>query len=330
MPRAAQPDHEQREAPRSLSVVVPVFEEEENVRPLVEGIVEACRPLGLPFEVVIVDDGSADGTLAALRELVPAVPELVAVQLRRNFGQTLALQAGFDRARGDVVVTLDGDLQNDPADIPRLLERIRAGADVVSGWRVNRQDTFLVRKVPSWLANRLIRFVTGVPIHDQGCSLKAYRREVTDQLSLYSDMHRFVAILTMPVSGALEEIEVRHHPRVAGVSKYGLSRVLKVLADVFTISMITRFRESPTRWFALLGAPFLAGSLATALLAAALWGSSIVLPTVSFLLALVFVSCLFAGLLGEAILRTAGGGFGARPMLREVGAAASPAPREGS
>lgn len=290
----------------SLSVVVPVFDEEENVGPLVEGIVSAVRSLGRPFEVVVVDDGSSDGTLAALRALVPRTPELVVVALRRNFGQTLALQAGFDRARGEAIVTMDGDLQNDPTDIPRLLEKLEQGADVVSGWRAHRQDTLVLRKLPSWVANRLIRWITGVPIHDQGCSLKAYRRPVVRGLGLYSDMHRFIAILTMPLGAAIEEIEVQHHARVAGTSKYGISRVFKVLADLLTIQMLTRFHESPTRWFGLVGAPFLLGALATGLAAIVTWSDSVVLPTVSLLLGLNFIACLFAGLLGEAIIDTSG------------------------
>lgn len=295
-----------RAAPESLSVVVPVYNEESNAAPLVEGIVEAVRPLGIPFELIVVDDGSSDATVPVLRSKAAQTPELVVVALRRNFGQTPALQAGFDRARGEVIVTLDGDLQNDPRDIPRLLERLEAGADVVSGWRVDRQDAMVVRKIPSWLANRLIRLVTRVPIHDQGCSLKAYRREVIERLSLYSDMHRFIAILTMPHGAAIDEIEVRHHPRVAGESKYGLSRVLKVMADLMTIQMLTRFRESPTRWFGLLGAPFALGSLLTGIAGVWMWGEWIVLPTVSLLLGLIFASCLFAGLLGEAIIDTMG------------------------
>lgn len=289
----------------SLSVVVPVYEEEANVAPLVRGIAAAVRPLGIAFEIVIVDDGSRDGTAAALRALLPETPELVVLRLRRNFGQTAALRAGFDRARGDVIVTLDGDLQNDPRDIPRLLERIAAGADVVSGWRRQRRDKLVVRKVPSWLANRLIRALTRVPIHDQGCSLKAYRREVVENLRIYSDMHRFIAVLTMAAGASIDEIEVQHHPRRAGVSKYGLSRVFKVLSDLLVIQMLTRFRESPTRWFALLGLPFLAASLVFAV-AATSWGSGVVLSTASVLLALIFASCLLAGLLGEAILATSG------------------------
>jgi glycosyltransferase involved in cell wall biosynthesis len=300
-------------------VVVPVFNEEANLQPLVRGILEAVRALGLPFEVIIVDDGSTDRTLAALRELLPDTPEIVVIALRRNFGQTLALQAGFDRARGEVIVTMDGDLQNDPRDIPRLLEPLSRGADVVSGWRKDRQDMLLVRKLPSWIANRLIRLVTRVPIHDQGCSLKAYRREVVQGLDLYADMHRFIAILTMPFGASIAEVEVRHHPRAAGTSKYGLSRVFKVIADLLAIEMITWFRESPLRWFALLGTPFLIATVLGVLVALSAGPSSVVMSSVALVTATSFASCLLCGLLAEAIIETAGSRRGLRVVLREWG-----------
>lgn len=292
--------------PNSISVVISVYNEEDNVVPLLEKTVEVLRALGRPFEVVFVDDGSTDATVPRLREAGPAHPELVLVKLRRNFGQTSALQAGFDRARGEIIVTMDGDLQNDPTDIPRLLDRIADGADVVSGWRKNRQDTVILRKFPSWVANRLIRFVTKVPIHDQGCSLKAYRREVVERLDLYSDMHRFVAILTMPTGASIEEIEVKHHARVSGESKYGISRVVKVMADLFTIQMITRFRESPTRWFGTIGMPFFVGSFVAAIFALWAGGTSIVATVVSLELGMVFVTCIFAGFIGESIVDLSG------------------------
>jgi glycosyltransferase involved in cell wall biosynthesis len=303
-------------APRTLSVVVPVYNEEENAEPLVRRIAEAVRPLGLPCEIVIVDDGSSDGTLARLRGLVPQVPELVVVALRRNFGQTLALQAGLDRAQGDVIVTMDGDLQNDPKDIPRLIDRLREGADVVSGWRRNRQDTLILRKVPSWVANRLIRLVTRIQIHDQGCALKAYRREVVRGLDLYADMHRFIAVLSLGLGASIAEIEVAHHPRVAGTSKYGISRTLRVLADLFTIQMITRFRERPIRWFGLLSVPFVLASLLAAGLAL-IGGNSVVPGAIALVCATTFVSCILLGLLGEFVLATALG-TGRGPRARGV------------
>lgn len=303
--------------PRSLSVVVPVYNEEANAEPLVRTIVEAVRPLGLPFELVIVDDGSRDGTLHALRGMVGEVPELVVVALRRNFGQTLALQAGLDRARGDAIVTMDGDLQNDPRDIPRLLAELERGADVVSGWRKDRQDAVVLRKLPSWVANRLIRLVTRIEIHDQGCSLKAYRREVIRNLDLYADMHRFIAILTMPLGASITEIEVRHYPRQAGTSKYGISRTFKVIVDLFTIQMLTWFRERPMRWFTSLGIPFFAAALVAGF--AALWAdtSSVVPAAIALLAATSFIACLLLGLLAEFVLSNAGPG--PRPLARELG-----------
>jgi glycosyltransferase involved in cell wall biosynthesis len=285
----------------------------------VRGLVAVLRTMSLPFELIVVDDGSRDATVARLCSLLPTTAELVIVRLRRNFGQTPALQAGFDRARGDVIITLDGDLQNDPRDIPRLLERIQRGADMVSGWRVDRKDGLWLRRLPSQQANRLIRWITGVPIHDQGCSLKAYRREVLERLRIYSDMHRFIGVLAMPTGAAIDEIEVLHHPRVAGVSKYGLSRIYKVIADLLTIQMLTRFRESPMRWFALVGAPFLIAALATGLIAIWQWGESLVLATVSLTLAFTCVSCLLAGLFGETIVGNSGHVSNRRILFREWG-----------
>jgi glycosyltransferase involved in cell wall biosynthesis len=307
--------------PRSLSVVVPVYNEEGNAEPLVRRIAEATRPIGLPCEIVIVDDGSNDRTLEVLRGLCADVPELVVVALRRNFGQTLALQAGFDRARGDAIVTLDGDLQNDPRDIPRLLEQLSAGADVVSGWRKERKDTLILRKVPSWIANRLIRLVTRIEIHDQGCALKAYRSQVVRGLDLYADMHRFIAVLTLGLGATIAEIEVQHHPRVSGSSKYGISRTLRVLADLFTIQMITRFRERPLRWFSLLATPFLLLSLLAGAAALLLPGSGVIMSAIALVTGTTFVSCLLLGLLAEFVLAEALGAGDARSAQRARGVA---------
>jgi glycosyltransferase involved in cell wall biosynthesis len=283
-----------------------VLDEEANVEALVRETVAALRPLGLRFELVLVDDGSRDGTFAALRRIQAGTPELAVVRLRRNFGQTPALQAGIDRARGEVIVTMDGDLQNDPRDIPRLLERLRGGADVVSGWRRTRHDRFLTRTLPSRLANGLIRRVTGVPVHDQGCSLKAWRGEVLRGLHLYSDLHRFIVVLTLPLGAAIEEVEVRHRPRRAGRSKYGLGRVAKVVADLATVRMLVGVRERPTRWFGRLGAPLLAASLACAAAGLAAPGGAGVLPVLALLCALNFAFCVFAGLLGESLVALGG------------------------
>ena len=290
--------------PRSLSVVVPVFNEEGNVRRLVREIVDVARALALPFELIIVDDASTDGSLSILLEERQHVPELVVISLRRNFGQTMALAAGLDRARGDSVVTMDGDLQNDPHDIPALLEELSRGADVVSGWRRNRQDRLVSRRLPSLAANKLIRAVTGISIHDQGCALKAYRSEVVHALDLYGDMHRFIGVLTLPLGASVAEVEVHHRPRIAGASHYGASRVLKVLADLFTIQMLSRFRERPARWFTILGLPFLVCAL-LAIPMPLIAGSGIIVPaSIVLISSTTFGFCLLLGVLGEASIES--------------------------
>ena len=210
-----------------LSVVIPVFDEVENLVPLDQAIREALR--GHDYEVILVDDGSTDGSPQRLEELAGADPaHLVVVELRRNFGQTAAIAAGIDHATGDVIVTLDADMQNDPADIPMLLQKIEEGFDVVSGWRVNRKDKLVTRRIPSQVANWMISRVTGVPLHDYGCTLKAYRREVLQGFRLYGEMHRFIPAYAGSVGARIVELPVRHHARVHGQTKYGLERTIKV------------------------------------------------------------------------------------------------------
>jgi glycosyltransferase involved in cell wall biosynthesis len=234
-----------------LSVVVPLYNEEESVRPLVEAVRDALA--GHPsWELVLVDDGSRDATAAVADRMAAADSRVVLLQLARNYGQTQAMQAGFDRARGRVIVSMDGDLQNDPRDIPVLVDKLREGYDLVAGYRLRRQDKVITRKIPSWVANRLITWLTGVRIRDNGCSLKAYRRELLDQLHLYSDMHRFLPALAAATANArIAEVPVRHHARRFGTSKYGLSRIAKLLADLLTIKMIASFREKPLAMFGL-------------------------------------------------------------------------------
>lgn len=229
----------------ALSVVVPLYNEEESVRPLVEAVREALGEAP-PWELVLVDDGSRDRTAQLAAETAQGDERIRLVRLARNYGQTQAMQAGFDAARGRIVVSMDGDLQNDPRDIPALVAKLEEGYDLVAGHRLRRQDKLLTRKLPSWVANRIIRAVTGVPIRDNGCSLKAYRRETLDRLHLYSDMHRFLPALAAATAAArIAELPVRHHPRRFGRSKYGLSRILKILADILTLTMISWFRERP-------------------------------------------------------------------------------------
>ena len=236
-----------------LSIVVPVYNEEANLAPLVGQVLAAVRPLGLSFEIVLVDDGSRDGSPAMLMELTSSVPELVVVLLRRNYGQTAAIAAGFDASSGAVIVTLDGDLQNDPDDIPLLLERLNEGYDLVSGWRHQRQDAAISRLLPSRLANRLIARVTGVQLHDYGCSLKAYRREVVDDLNLYGELHRFLPALAATEGARIAEVKVGHHPRRFGQSNYGLDRTLRVLMDLLTVWFMKRFLTRPMHGFGLAG-----------------------------------------------------------------------------
>jgi glycosyltransferase involved in cell wall biosynthesis len=295
-----------------LSVVVPVYNEEENVGLLVEAVRSA---LGgeFPWELLLVDDGSADRTVAIIEELAAADPRVRLVALARNYGQTQAMQAGFDEAVGDVIVSMDGDLQNDPRDIPLLVAKLQEGYDLVAGYRLKRQDRFLTRKVPSWAANRIIRAITKVDIRDNGCSLKAYRRWTLDRMALYSDMHRFLPALAAATAGArIAEIPVRHHPRRHGQSKYGLSRILKILADLFTITLISWFREQPLRLFGLgaVGAMLLsfAFGVATALaLVDAPRGAPdlFVMPGSALLFLILAGYLLMLGLLAEMALRKA-------------------------
>jgi glycosyltransferase involved in cell wall biosynthesis len=232
-----------------LSVVVPLYNEEESLPQLVDQLLTAVRGLALPFELVLVDDGSKDGTANVLSDLAATVPELVAVLLRRNYGQSAAMAAGFDASRGAVIVTLDGDLQNDPADIPLLLAELNQGYDLVSGWRHQRQDAAVQRLLPSRIANRLIAKVTGVRLHDYGCSLKAYRREVVSDLNLYGELHRFLPALAFIEGARISEVKVNHHARRFGQSKYGLDRTFRVLMDLLTVWFMKRFLTRPMHVF---------------------------------------------------------------------------------
>ncbi len=254
------------ESPPSLSVVVPLYNEEGSLPHLIEQLLTALRPLGRSFEIVLVDDGSRDGTAAVLRDHVERVPELVAVLLRRNYGQTAAMAAGFDASRGELIVTLDGDLQNDPADIPLLLDQLeRDQLDLVSGWRHQRQDNRVSRLLPSLLANRLIARVTGVRLHDYGCSLKAYRREVVADMNLYGELHRFLPALAFIEGARIGEVRVNHHPRRYGQSKYGIDRTFRVLMDLLTVWFMKRFLTRPMHVFGFAGLVSLGAGLLMAL-----------------------------------------------------------------
>lgn len=264
MEAPAEIDRSQTEPDRclvpQLSVVVPIYNERDNVGPLHESLTFALSAMDRPYEIVLVDDGSQDGTRDKLRSIAATDAHVRLVMFRRNYGQTAAMAAGFRACRGRIVVSMDGDLQNDPADIHRLVAKLEEGFDVVCGWRKNRQDRVSTRLLPSLIANFLIARVTGAHIHDTGCSLKAYRSWVVRSLTLYSDMHRFLAALGAGIGARITELPVRHHARRAGESKYGLGRVFRVLADLIGIKMLIQFAAHPIRWFSLLALPlFLIG-----------------------------------------------------------------------
>lgn len=233
-----------------LSIIVPVYNETESLSPLHQGIQQALGQLPLDWEVVYVDDGSADGSLQVLEGLTAADPQHVTiVVLRRNFGQTAAIAAGIDHADGDVIVLMDADLQNDPADIPMMLGKIEEGYDVVSGWRMNRQDKFLTRILPSRIANSLVSIVSGVHLHDYGCTLKAYRREVLAGFRLYGEMHRFIPAYASQVGAKIIEVPVHHHARKFGKTKYGIGRTVKVILDLFTVKFLLDYANKPIYLF---------------------------------------------------------------------------------
>jgi glycosyltransferase involved in cell wall biosynthesis len=234
----------------SLSVVVPVYNEEENVPALAQKLHDALSAMGRAYEIILVDDGSTDRSWARLVEAAKRHPQFRLIRFRRNFGQTAAMSAGIDAAQNDVVVTLDADLQNDPADVPRLLDEMeRNDCAVVSGWRKDRKDPFLNRRLPSMLANALISSITGVRLHDYGCTLKAYRRDVLQGVRLYGEMHRFIPALCSWIGGDIAEVVVDHHPRRAGQSKYGIGRTFRVVLDLFTVKFLLRFTGGPMQLF---------------------------------------------------------------------------------
>jgi glycosyltransferase involved in cell wall biosynthesis len=243
--------------PPELSIVVPLYNEEESIRPLYAAIVRAVVPLGISFEIVFVDDGSRDATVRLADEIARSDPRVCLVKFRRNYGQTPAMAAGIAQASGDVIVTMDGDLQNDPADISALLRKIEEGYDIVVGWRFDRQDKLVSRKIPSRIANALIAKVTGVPIKDNGCSLKAYRANLIKKIPLYSEMHRFIPAMASIAGPKIAEIKVQHHARQFGQSKYGLSRIYKVLLDMMVIKTVASFTSRPLLWFGILSVPML-------------------------------------------------------------------------
>lgn len=236
-----------------LSIIVPIHNEQENIPLLHAELRETLVPLGLQFEILFIDDGSTDASLKVLNQLAAHDSTITLVTFRRNYGQTAAMQAGLEEARGDVLITIDGDLQNDPADIPKMLAKIDEGFDLVHGWRKDRKDKWLSRRLPSVLANRLISRVTGFPIHDLGCTLKAVRREIADELELYGEMHRFIPILAHARGAACAEVVTNHRARQFGTTKYGISRTIRVVLDLITVKYMLDFFDSPMKLFGRFG-----------------------------------------------------------------------------
>ncbi len=293
-----------------LSVVIPLYNEEESVRTLLARLFATLRELALDWEVIVIDDGSTDGSFSALAEVASGEQRLKVIRFRRNFGQTAAFAAGFDLAQGATVITMDADLQNDPADIPAVLGKIDEGYDVVSGWRVKRHDPFLSRRLPSMVANRLIAKVTGVELHDYGCSLKAYRLEVVKNIHLYGELHRFIPALASWMGIRVAELPVHHEARRFGRSKYGISRTVRVILDLLTVRFLLSYGTRPAHVFGLLGlASFGLGLIAGLYLTVLklVLGQSIggrPLLFLSVLLLVVGVQMVTMGLLGEMIVRT--------------------------
>lgn len=289
----------------SVSIVVPIYNERENIRPLYDALRPVLEGLGRPFEIILVDDGSTDGTKEELARLARLDGRVKIVEFRGNFGQTAAMSAGIHEAGGDVIVTIDGDLQNDPADIPAMLARIDAGADLVHGWRKDRQDLLWNRRLPSVMANYLISRVTRFPVRDLGCTLKAMRREIAQELPLYGEMHRFIPILAAWRGARCEEMVTKHHPRRFGKSKYGLSRTIRVLLDLVTVKYLIRYLDSPMKLFGLIGLVcFGIGALSgAATVAMKIWGISDMTGNPLLLLTvfsnMVGVQFMVLGMLGE-------------------------------
>ena len=292
----------------TISVVIPLYNEEENVRELHDRLKAVLDTMGTDYEVLFIDDGSTDSTLQLLQDIQKEDSQVVVLSLRRNFGQTAAFAAGFDYSRGDIIVTMDGDLQNDPNDIPRLIELMK-DHDLVSGWRKKRKDPFISRRLPSVMANWLISKVTGVNLHDYGCSLKAYKRDVIKNLKLYGEMHRFIPAVASWYGVRIAEIETTHHPRLRGKSKYGISRTMKVVLDLITVKFLQSFSTKPLQFFGPIGlASGMLGLLISLYLAIEklLLGKDIggrPLLLLGALLIIVGIQFIGMGLLGEMMVR---------------------------
>lgn len=239
--------------------MIPLFNEEESIVTLFQELMDTLKSTGYEFELIFIDDGSTDRSLSILEEIYKDNPEVVVISFRKNFGQTAALSAGFDHARGDIIVTLDADLQNDPKDIPKLLEKLDKGYDVVNGWRYERKDPFFSRRLPSIIANKIISTATNVKLHDYGCTLKAFRKEITQNIRLYGEMHRFIPAVASGMGVSIAEVKVNHRPRKYGKSKYGISRTIRVILDLITVKFLLNYATRPIHVFGFIG--FVSGIL---------------------------------------------------------------------
>jgi glycosyltransferase involved in cell wall biosynthesis len=293
---------------KKLSVVIPIFNEEENITPQYRALKNVLRDVRTKYEVIFVDDGSTDSTDEVLQGLAKDDKEIKVIQFRKNFGQTAAIAAGVEHAQGEIIITMDGDGQNDPRDIPRLLERLEQGYDVVSGWRRSRKDPLLNKRFPSAMANRLISWLTGVKLHDYGCTLKAYRRDILRDIHLYGEMHRFIPAYASWVGARITEIEVAHHPRRHGRSKYGLSRTTSIIQDLITFLFLQRYATKPIRLFGGAGMTlFCLGILAGLLVLyrRIVWGGAWISPMIliSFFFITMGAMFILLGLIAEIIIR---------------------------
>jgi glycosyltransferase involved in cell wall biosynthesis len=293
-----------------LSVIVPVYNEEDNVKLLVDKILAVLKNINKKSEVIIIDDGSNDRTADILKEIAKEHKEVKGIIFRRNYGQTAAMSAGFDYAKGDMIITLDGDLQNDPADIPLLISKFNEGYDVVSGWRINRQDKLISRKIPSMIANKIISKFTGVNLHDYGCSLKIYKAEIAKEIMLYGEMHRFIPALAAIEGAKVAEVPVNHHPRIHGKSKYNILRTFKVILDLMTVVFWRKFITRPLHIFGRLGlASFACGFLISLYLACIKLFSGVQIGNrplliLGVLLILTGVQLISTGIVAEIAIRT--------------------------
>ena len=294
-----------------VSIIVPVYNEEESIGLLYEAVEKSLKTMRVSWELILVDDGSQDNSLEIIRSIVKEHPDHVsAVILRRNFGQTAAIAAGIDHSEGDVIVLLDADLQNDPADIPAMVNKLNEGYDLVSGWRFDRHDKFLTRTLPSRIANSLISAVTGIKLHDYGCTLKAYRREVLTGFRLYGEMHRFIPVYANSIGAKIVEVKVQHHARKFGKAKYGLERVFKVILDLFTVKFLTSYSSKPIYLFGGTGLALITFSFASLLylgirrIVSKISPFSSPLFTIAIMIASMGFQSILMGLIAELLVRT--------------------------